>query len=190
MPSKIVRMNLWKLRQSTTIPHTCSAPIMETKGTEKISNRSKDNDIICSGYYGDGDSKAYEKAKDVYPRVSVVKYECVGHVQEGRKPIAGSGLTDSVIDIGIAIRSNVDNLEGMKNSVASVLFHVASTVLKPWHDHFSDSTNRCYRYKKDKALGTNKFVHGKGFSLDVIKHVKTILEDLQRDSSRKDFETK
>ena len=58
-----------------------SAPVMETKGTEKIFNRSKDNGIIYSGYYGDGDLKAYEKVKDVYPSVTVVlaTYKRVGN---------------------------------------------------------------------------------------------------------------
>ena len=114
--------------------------------------------------------------KAVYPSVPVVQYKCVGHVQKRvgkrlrklKKTVKGlSGLTDSVIDrlqnyFGIAIISNVDNLEGMKKSVAAVLFHVASTDIKPWHDHCPDGANSWCRYKKDKALGTNKFVHGKG----------------------------
>ena len=45
-------------------------------------NRSKDKGLIYTGYYGNGDSKGFHKAKDVYPGVSVVKYECIGHVQK------------------------------------------------------------------------------------------------------------
>ena len=73
--------------------------------------------------------------------MSVVKYECIGHVQKRvgnrlrklKKKVKGlSGLTDSVIDklqnyYGMAIRSNVNDLESMKSAVAAVLFHVAST---------------------------------------------------------------
>ncbi len=55
---------------------------METKGTVEIFNRSKDKGLIYTGYYGDGDSKGYEKVKETYPGVSVVKYECIGHVQK------------------------------------------------------------------------------------------------------------
>ena len=70
----------------------------------------------------------------------------------------------------------------MKKSAAAVLFHVASTDEKPWHDHCPDGTDSWCRYKKDRATGTNTFVHGKGLSLEVIKHAKPIFEDLQRDS--------
>ena len=69
-----------KAEHDCSITHIGSAPVMETKGTEKILNRSKDNGIIYSGYYGDGDSKAPAKVKDVYPSLSVVK--CFGHVQK------------------------------------------------------------------------------------------------------------
>ena len=49
-----------KAEHDCSITHLGSAPVMETKGAEKIFNRSKDNGLIYSGYYGNGDSKAYE----------------------------------------------------------------------------------------------------------------------------------
>ena len=71
----------------------------------------------------------------------------------------------------------------MKKSAAAVLFHVASTDEKPWHDHCPDGTDSWWcRYKKGRAMGTNTFVHGKGLSLEVIRHAKPIFDDLQRDS--------
>ena len=96
--------------------------------------------MIYTGYYGDGDSKSFHKVKDVYPGVSVVEYECIGHVQKRvgnrlrklKKTDKGlSGLTDSVIDklqnyYGMAIRSirsNGNDFQGMKSTVAAVLFH-------------------------------------------------------------------
>ena len=96
-------------------------------------------------------------------------------------------MTGNIIDrlqnyFGIAIQTNVNNLEGMKKAVAAVLFHVASTNENPWHTHGPDGANSWCRFKKDKALGTTNFIHGKGLSLDVIKHVKPIFEDLSRDS--------
>ena len=66
--------------------------------------------------------------------------------------------------------------------MASVLFHVASTNEKPWHTHCPDGANSWCCFKKDEALGTTNFIHGKGLSLDVIKHIKPIFEDLSRDS--------
>ena len=36
--------------------------------------------------------------------------------------------------------------------------------------------------KKDIALGTNECVHGQGLSLEIIKHVKPIFQDLQNDT--------
>ena len=114
---------------------------MEMKGIEKVFNRSKDKGLIYTGYYGDGDSKSFHRVKDVYPGVPVVKYECIDHVQKRvgnrlrklNKTVKGlSGLTDSVIDklqsyYGMAIRSNDNDLQGMKSPVAAVMFHAAST---------------------------------------------------------------
>ena len=98
-----------------------------------------------------------------------------------------SGLTDSIIDelqnyYGMAIRSNVNNLQGMKSAVAAVLFHVASTDANPWHDHCPDGADSWCRYKRDIVLGTNECVHGKGLTMEIIKHVKPIFHDLQTDS--------
>ena len=59
--------------------HVGSAPAMETKGAVQIFNRSTENGLIYSGYYGDGDSKAYELVKETYPGIPVIKYECAGH---------------------------------------------------------------------------------------------------------------
>ena len=183
-----------KVEHNCSLTHIGSAPAMETKGTEKIFNRSKEKGLIYTGYYGDGDSKSYEKVKEVYPGVPVIKYECIGHVQTRvgnrlrklKKTVKGlSGLTDSIIDklqnyYGMAIRSNVNNLQGMKSAVAAVLFHVASTDANPWHDHCPDGADSWCRYKID--IGTNECVHGKGLTMEIIKHVKPIVHDLQNDS--------
>ena len=82
----------------------------------------------------------------------------------------------------MAKRSNVNDLQGMKSTVAAVLFYFASTDAKPWHDHCPDGADGWRRYKKDIALGTNECVHGKGLSLEIIKHVKPIFQDLQNDT--------
>ena len=110
------------------------------------------------------------------------------HLRKLKKNVKGlSELTGNIIDrlqnyFGIAIRTNVNNLEGMKKAVAAVLFHVASTNEKSWHTHCPDGANSWCRFKKDEALCTTNYIHGKGLSLDVIKHIKSIFEDLSRDS--------
>ena len=62
--------------------HVGSVPAMETEGAIQIFNRSEENGLIYNGYYGDGDSKAYELVKETYPGIPVLKYECIGHVQK------------------------------------------------------------------------------------------------------------
>ena len=97
-------------------------------------------------FYGDGDSKSFTRVKGVYEDdgIEMEKKECIGHVQKRvgtalRKlkrenpGVGGKGkLTDSQIDklqnyYGIAIRSNVGNLAGMKKAIHASLMHCAST---------------------------------------------------------------
>ena len=40
------------------------------------------NIIYDIQFYGDGDSKSYEKVKNLYTGVGVEKFECVGHIQK------------------------------------------------------------------------------------------------------------
>lgn len=78
--------------------------------------------------------------------------ECIGHVQKRvgtalrklKKETAGLGgkskLTDTIIDklqnyYGIAIRSNVGNLEGIKQAVLASLLHCASNESRKLHDN-------------------------------------------------------
>ncbi|GFT44457.1 uncharacterized protein TNCV_836871 [Trichonephila clavipes] len=57
-----------------------------TKGftsTSKDFERSEANrSLRYTSYYGDVDSKAFNNVKDIYGYDSVVKYECIGHVQK------------------------------------------------------------------------------------------------------------
>ena len=63
---------------------------MELSGSFNV---VKSNKLRYTEYFGDGDSKSYRVVKDVYNSdnngVSVVKKECVGHVQK-------SGLFESL----------------------------------------------------------------------------------------------
>ncbi|GFV50271.1 uncharacterized protein TNCV_621811 [Trichonephila clavipes] len=67
-----------KIRQKTKVswefPHCSKKRDFE----RSEANRS----LRYTSYYGDGDSKAFKNVKDIYGYDSVVKYECIGHVQK------------------------------------------------------------------------------------------------------------
>ena len=136
--------------------------------------------------------------KNLYTDLVVEKFECVGHIQKRfgnrlrkkKKEVKGLGgkkrLTDEIIDrlqnyFGIAIRTNIGDLSGMKSAIAAVLFHVASTKEKPWHVHCPDGEASWCGFKRDIANGTTLYKHGAGLPMDVIKHVKPVFEELSDD---------
>lgn len=62
-----------------------SAPAMEPESATRIFNRSKDkNKLQYTEFYGDRDSKSFAAVKDscTHDNVTVLKKECVGHVQK------------------------------------------------------------------------------------------------------------
>ena len=84
--------------------------------------------------------------------IEMEKKECIGHVQkrvgtalhklkQENPGLGGKGkLTNSQIDklqnyYGVAIRSSVGNLAGMKKAIHASLIHCASTEQGPLHDH-------------------------------------------------------
>ena len=93
---------------------------MEVAGATTIFGRSMEkHNLRYTHFYGDRDSKSYEKVKNLYTDVVVEKFECVGQIQKRvgnrlRKKEKGLGgkkrLTDEIIDrlqnyFGIAIRT-------------------------------------------------------------------------------------
>ena len=72
---------------------------------------------------------------------------------------------------GIAIRSNVGNLEGMKKAVHASLFHCASNDSRPLHDHCPTRPGSWCGYK-----------HGPGLPLHVIAKVKPVYQRLSDDA--------
>ena len=92
-------------------------------------------------------------------------------------------MTDAVVDrlqnyYGIAIRSNVGDIEAMKKNIYASLFHVASSSKNNYHVHCPTGPDSWYGYHKDKE----NFKAGPGLPLDVIKQIKPILEDLSKNS--------
>ncbi|GFU36046.1 uncharacterized protein TNCV_4191471 [Trichonephila clavipes] len=109
--------------------HQGSAGSMESVGACRLFERSRvTRKLEYVEFYGDGDSKSHLAVKDIYGIDR--KYECIGHIQKRvgsklrilktkEKGLGGKGkLSDSFIDkiqnyYGIAIRSNIGNLEEM-----------------------------------------------------------------------------
>ena len=137
-----------------------SAPAMETEGVARIFLRSEElHNLQYTEFFGDGDSKAYNRVENIYKNVHVEKKECVGHVQKRvgtvlrklkkeNKGFGGKGkLTDSIIDkmqnyYGIAIRSNSGNLAGMKSNILASLFHCALSSRRNLHNHCPDGASK------------------------------------------------
>ena len=175
-----------------------SAPAMEPEGTERIFRRSiTTHNLRYTELYGDGDSKSHKQVKNVYSEdgIEVTKKECIGHVQKRvgtalRKlkkenpGFAGRGrLTDAMIDkmqnyYGIAIRSNVGDLRGMKKAVHATLFHCASNDARPLHDHCPPGPGSWCGYQRNRAT----YKHGPGLPLDVIAKVKPVYQRLSDDA--------
>ena len=125
---------------------------------------SKKNKLRYLNFYGDGDSKGLASVENVYPGVKVIKQECIGNVQKrvskylrtlmkNVKGIEGEGrLANLLIDrlqnyYGIAIRSNVGDLEKMKKAVTAVLYHVAAPKSDEFHhDHCPDGGDSWCRF--------------------------------------------
>ena len=102
--------------------------------------------------------------------------ECVDHVQKrvgtrlrklkrDKKGLGGKGkLTNVIIDrlqnyYGIAVRSNVNSLEGMKKAIHASLFHVASSEKNIWHDHSVPGCCRgrtCFTHDLSRDTGRRK----------------------------------
>ncbi|XP_032242888.2 uncharacterized protein LOC116621099 [Nematostella vectensis] len=159
-----------------------SAPGMESVGASRLFSRSIDkHKLRYSELNADGDFKSHTEVEHMYEDDDVVveKKECVGHVQKRmgtalrklKKTNAGIGgkgkLTDAMIDklqnyYGIAIRSNLDDLKGMKKAIYATLFHCASNDKVVLHDYCPDGPNSWCGYKRGSANKTKTFKHGSG----------------------------
>ena len=179
-----------------------SSASMETVGIKQIFGRSQEKyKLQYTDYYGDGNSKGFSEVQDVYSKgnVKVVKKECVGHVQKRvgtalrklkkeNKGLGGKGkLTDALIDrlqnyYGIAIRSNVGNLQAMQNSVKASLTHCISSKKRNLHMFCPDGADSWCRFKQDHANRTSLYKPGTGLPDNITKLVKPIYERLSDDA--------
>ena len=179
-----------------------SAPSMETEGVKRIFNRSEEvHKLQYTEYFGDGDSKGFSAVEKTYidKGVTVVKKECIGHVQKrmgaalrklkkDKKGMGGKGrLTDFTIDklqnyYGIAIRSNIGSLPNMKKAIHASLFHCASSKERDLHQHCPEGPGSWCRRNKDLANKTKFYKPGPGLPDDIIRDLKPIYVRLSDDS--------
>ena len=179
-----------------------SAPAMETEGVKRIFERSEEkHKLRYTQYFGDGDSKGFSKVKNTYrdKGLTVVKKECVGHVQKRvgtalrklkkeKKGLGGRGqLTDAMIDrlqnyYGIAIRSNVGDLDKMKKAIYASLFHCASSERRNLHSYCPEGSDSWCRFNRDRANQTSLYKPGPGLPDQVIAEVKPVFKRLSEDS--------
>ncbi|GFY06471.1 uncharacterized protein TNCV_412211 [Trichonephila clavipes] len=140
-------------------------------------------------FLGDGDSKGYASVKYIYAKNTVAKYECIGHIQKRvgtklrklkfkRKDLGSRGkLTVAFIDklqnyYGIAIRDNVNNLQGMQRAVIAAFSHCCSNAKQQMHGQYPvgpDSWCKCQQAVSKDKIYIDKF---KGLPRNLINIIK------------------
>ncbi len=181
-----------------------SSGAMEPKGIENIFGRSaQSRNLLYTEFYCDGDSKSFDRIKHVYLQnhgKDVKRLQCVGHVQKRvgtslqklKKNVKGLGgrgkLTKALIDklqnyYGIAIRSNVGDLAGMKKSIDASLFHcIATKEQAHFHVHCPDGKDSWCKFKRDQAENTNTYKPTAGIPKEVLKEIRPIYARLSEKS--------
>ncbi|GFU68604.1 uncharacterized protein TNCV_1125901 [Trichonephila clavipes] len=176
--------------------HKGSSSSMEPVGAYRIFERSEDHRMLrYTDYYGDGDSKAFDAVKDIYGKDSVTKLECIGHIQKRvgtrlrklksrNKGLGGKGkLTDDLINklqnyYGIAIRSNIGNLENMQSAVIAAFFHCCSSNHQPKHGQCPVGDESWCKFQRAKA--SNIVYQDKSLDLpqNIVNTIKPVYMDL------------
>jgi hypothetical protein len=96
-------------------------------------------------------------------------------------------LTDALIDrlqnyYGIAIRSNVGNLEAMKKAIQASLMHCIASKRRNLHMSCPAGADSWCRFQQDRAKGTSLYKPGPGLPDEIIRLVKPIYERLSNDA--------
>ena len=181
---------------------TVSSPSMETEAVKKIRSRSLEQyNLRYTTYIGDGDSKGHTAVQDmkVYGEdVTVVKEECVGHIQKriGKnlrdlkhrlgstklsdgKAIGGRGrLTDALIDslqnyYGQAVRNHPGSITDMAQAIWASFCHTFSTDQKPRHDFCPKGDKSWCGWQRSQVTG-EPFSHKHSLSSAIFDQVKPI----------------
>ncbi|GBM67007.1 hypothetical protein AVEN_135504-1 [Araneus ventricosus] len=118
---------------------------MESVGAFRIFERSvMKRELQYTEYYGDGDSKAFLKVKDIYGEDTVTKLECIGHVQKR----VGSRLRKFKKNQRTRWKSNAGSIEKMQSAVIAAFFHCCSSNRNFMHGQCPDGKDSWCRYKR------------------------------------------
>lgn len=204
-PNKSIQQHL----ESCTANYIGTSGGMEVSGAICLFQRSVPlYNVRYLEYLGDGDTIAYKsvyEAKPYGPDVDINRIECVGHVQkrmgsrlmsvrcktknllaDGKKLTGKNRLTELAVKklqifYGLAIRRNENNLNGMKQAVWAIYFHVMSTNDNPTHELCPKDENTWCKYNKAKMDNllydhTNHF-HLPSSIMEVLKPTFRALSD-------------
>ena len=139
--------------------------------------RSKNkHGVLYVKYIGDGDSKIFKDILNVNPyenEASVVKRECVGHlekrmetklrdIKKSNTGIGGKGfgkLTDRIIGertkyYGMAIRRHPESVKDMKKEIWAGYYHKISTDENPQHQNCPEGEDSWCKWRKAEAAGS------------------------------------
>lgn len=182
------RISTWALKHQCA-NHKGSSGNMEVVGAYRIFERSKSSrQLLYSEYYGDGDSKGYDAVKDIYGQDSVIKLECIGHVQKrvgtrlrklksSNKGLGGKGkLTDAFINklqnyYGIAIRSNTGSLQKMQSAIIAAFAHVCSSAKRPMHRQCPKGKDSWCKYQQAISCGKKHKDSGPGLPQNIMNTI-------------------
>ena len=199
-------------RSQCQINHTGSSGHMETKGAIDLFSDSIDKrKLKYSQFVGDGDSSCYGSVAEAMrtkfnASYTVIKEECVGHVQKrmgaaltkyrkemkGTKLLDGKGvggagrLTLEMIKkiqnyYGFAIRQNSGNLEGMRRAVRAILYHIVQNPnesLEDQHCHGPQGPDSWCRFWRDRATNQQTYSENGRLPNAFLKDLKPIFERL------------
>ncbi|GFW36431.1 uncharacterized protein TNCV_1343921 [Trichonephila clavipes] len=137
---------------------------MKTVGAYRIFERSEANrSLRYTSYYGDGDSKAFNNVKNIYGYDSVVKYECIGHVQKR---------------VGSRLREAEKIYKGLGGKSHCCIFIVAPQNKKPMHGQCPSGSDTWCKYQKAKQEGKLYKHRTAGLPNAVLNTVKNTYMDL------------
>ncbi|GFS55764.1 uncharacterized protein TNCV_4497571 [Trichonephila clavipes] len=163
---------------------------MEPVGAYRLFERSRETrKLEYVEFYGDDDSKSHLAVKDIYGIDSVRKYECIGLIQKRvgsklrilktkEKGLGGKGkLSDLFIDkiqnyYGIAIRSNIGNLEEMQRAVIAAFYHRCSGKSNTMHGQCPLGSESWCAYQRAQSAGQVFYDKNAGLSKNIINKIK------------------
>jgi len=189
-------------KENCHINHKGSSGKMEVDAMLEMFQRSQElYGVKYSNYIGDGDAKTFKAILDVKPygdNFTVVKSECVGHVEKrmGSRlrnlkktdKLGGKGkLTDVLIKkltkyYGLAIRRNPNSKDDMKRAIMATYYHMISTNEQPQHQYCPPGADSWCAYRVAEASNeTLSYNHPPPLHQDVQKKILPIYKDLSRD---------